>query len=176
MKIKMKNSHQLSRRDWFRLKLPRQPSMLDDPKNELSLEREPDSPLSSATEDGSPAACDSGMKPIDLPPNHDGLDLSKLPPMREATISSEQVAALFSDIEQLATDVLLMQRTRGSHQRAETSKADTPSKLGLAQNALLEGAISRLQVRYRWQNQLWIDTLKRESDGFHIVRIAHQSI
>ena len=114
----------------------------------------------------------AGLKPIAHPPNHDGLDLSELPPMREATLSVEEVNTLFDDIAQLGADVLLMQRTKGV-QRADASKADTKTKLGLAKSSLLSGEIQRLQIRYRWQDQQWIDTLKRETDGFHIVRIAH---
>ena len=145
------DSKNLTRRDWFRLRIPHQNQMLSETSSESETET---------------------LTPIEHPPNHDGLDLSKLPPMREATLSKEQVMALFSDIENLATDILLMQRSTGET-RASASKADTASKLDLAKTALLSGSVQRVQVRYRWQDSLWIDTLKTELDGFHIVRIAH---
>ncbi len=157
----MSNKNKLSRREWFRLRAT--------PLTNASTE--------SANSTQSPASKDlgnqEGLLPIDLPPNHDGLDLSELPPMREATLSTEQVAALFSDIEQLATEILLMQRAPGA-QRAVGTEADNNTKLALAKSALLSGSVTRLQIRYRWQGQQWIDTLKQNPSGFHIVRIAHQ--
>ena len=112
------------------------------------------------------------LTPIEQPPNHDGLDLSQLPPMREATLSVEQVNSLFDDIEKLTTDVLLMQRANGA-QRASTVKLDTASQLALAKAALLSGKMQNVQVRYRWQNSLWIDTLTAQTTGYRLVRIAH---
>lgn len=155
-------NQKLSRRDWFRLRVPHQNQMLDE---QVALQ---ENQVVSKTIDS------SGLKPIEHPPNHDGLDLSELPPMREATLSVEQVTALFDDIAALGTDVLLMQRTAGAR-RAETSKADTKTKLEAAKLSLLSGQIPRLQIRYRWQDQNWIDTLKRDTDGFHVVRIVHQT-
>lgn len=159
----MNESKNLSRRDWFRLRIPHQNQTLSEPADVVG----DDDPNC----DSAKIATD-GLTPIAQPPNHDGLDLSELPPMREATLSDEQVAALFSDIKQLGTDVLLMQRSTGT-QLANASKADTDAKLDLAQAALLTGSVQRVQIRYRWRDSLWIDTLKIQSDGYHIVRIAH---
>jgi hypothetical protein len=114
------------------------------------------------------------LKPIEHPPNHDGLDLSELPPMREAILSVDQIQSLFTDIEQLATDVLLMQHSSNS-QRANVAKADTGNKLALAKHALLNGQLQKLQIRYRWQDSLWIDTLATQADGYRLVRIAHRN-
>ena len=159
----MNDSKKLTRRDWFRLRIPHQNKML----GETSGGKASDTiPATNETE---------VLKPIALPPNHDGLDLSELPPMREATISQEDVVALFSDIEKLATDILLMQRSTGAT-HASATKADSARKLGLAQESLLNGSVQRVQIRYRWDDTLWIDTLKSESNGFHVVRIAHRSI
>ena len=162
----MTNSPQLSRRDWFRLRVPHQNQMLDENKTP---------PQSTGANQAVRSTEPSGLASIEHPPNHDGMDLSQLPPMREATLSSEQVIALFADIEQLGTDILLMQREAGARRASGTQRADTKAKLALAQTALLNGSIPRLQIRYRWQDQQWIDTLKRQDDGFHIVRIAHQA-
>ena len=91
--------------------------------------------------------------------------------MREASLSSEQVSALFSDILQLGTEIQLMQRSAGAR-RVEAANVIDSDRLELAKTALLSGAVPRLQIRYRWQNQQWIDTLKRDADRFHIVHKA----
>jgi hypothetical protein len=134
-------------------------------------------PNQSSDGDSSERVCESanGLKPIQQPPNHDGMDLSKLPPMREAILSNEQVIQLLDDIQQLGTDVLLMQRPT-SAKRADASKVESSQQLAIARTALLCGEIPRVQIRYRWQNQQWIDTLKSTEDGYHIVRIAHQFV
>lgn len=97
--------------------------------------------------------------------------------MREATLTADEVTALFDDIGQLGSEIMLMQRTAGA-QRADAAKVDAQTQLDAAKTSLLSGSISRLQIRYRWQDQQWIDTLKRDTDtdGFHIVRIAHRSL
>ncbi len=158
----------LSRRDWFRLRIPHKNRMLD----EKNLVPADDGPAERSI--NSVSAESNGLRPVELPPNHDGMDLAELPPMREATLSNEQVSALIADIGQLGTDILLMQRATGS-QRADASRADSKVKLEQAEGLLLAGAIPRLQIRYRWKGQQWIDTLQRDADGFHIVRIAHQN-
>jgi hypothetical protein len=147
----MKDSSKMSRRDWFRLRVA--------PSNPL---------LGHETS----TANSNVLKPIEHPPNHDGLDLSELPPMRQAVLSIEQVNTLFSDIGGLATDIQLMQRAAHSA-RATAQIANTTEQLDFARQALVHGTIPRIQIRYRWQNSLWIDTLKREPDGFQLVRISH---
>ena len=149
-----KKNRQPSRRDWFRLRTATPGSMLTKP---------------SSTIPGSPAS--DGLTPIEHPPNYDGMDLSQLPPMREATLSAAQIKSLFSDIGTLATDVLLMQRHAGT-QRAQAGSGDD-DKLPLAQSALLSGTVERIQIRYQWQEMLWIDTIGKTPDGFRLVRIAH---
>ena len=147
-----------SRRDWFRLKKSRDGQML------TPLAQQSNS--SSETEVPSPT-----MKSIEHPPNHDGMDLSELPPMREATLTSEQVADLFLDVAELATDVMLMQLTLAG--RAAASRVSTSAQLQAARESLLDGNLPRLQLRYRWNDAQWIDTLKQVPEGFHLVRIAH---
>ena len=147
------DSKKLSRREWFRLRASHQNQMLGS--------------TSDATETET-------LTPIEHPPNHDGLDLALLPPMREAVISCDQLKSLFTDIGQLATDVLLMQRTSNAR-RASAATINAAKTLEHAQAALISGSIQRIQIRYRWKNSLWIDTLKSDPNGFHLVRIAHQS-
>ncbi len=142
-----------TRRDWFRLRLPRENRMLGESNNSANTH---------------------AMQTIAHPPNHDGMDLSQLPPMREALLTGEQVANLFTDVGILATEVQLMQRSQGSA-KATAAQAQTIEQLELARNALMSGVIPRLQVRYRWLNALWIDTLTSSSEGFKLIRIQHTS-
>lgn len=163
----MTDSPKLSRRQWFRLRMPYPNKNHHEPSPENA---QPVGRLANFAQ-----AASNGLQPIEHPPNHDGLDLAKLPPMREAILSCEEVSDLFADIEQLASDVLLMQRPTGA-QRANASSADDYQQLEAAKHALLNGVVPRLQIRYRWQNSHWIDTLRRENNGFHLVRINHQTM
>lgn len=158
----MSESHRMSRRDWFRLR-----------------------PRSAATEAADTRASDRqdatvpligtqshGLQAIPHPQNHDGMNLADLPPMREAFLCEEQVRQLFADIEAFASEILLMQRLACSV-RASASAMSAAEQLGTAQQSLLAGAISRVQIRYRWDDSQWIDTLERRDSGIRLVRIAH---
>lgn len=149
----MNDSKRLSRRDWFRLHRPRQST----PAN---------------AETHSMGETGNRLQPITPPENHDGLDLSKLPPMREAMLSREQVGELFTDIQQLATDVFLMQRA-SREARASAGKVATAAETIAAKDSLVSGKITRLQVRYRWMDSAWIDTFESRPEGFRLVRICH---
>ncbi len=155
-------SDKITRRDWFRLRGQHQNRMLaptESGVNEFEVN-------------------ESGVKqdvlsPVAPPVNHDGLDLSELPPMREAILEIQQINALFADIAQLGTDIQLMQRSVASL-RATASRAKSVDDLAMAKDALLTGRTPRVQIRYRWQGVLWIDTLTHQPDGYRIVRIVHQ--
>lgn len=163
----MADDSKMSRRDWFRLR-PRRPDS-DTPTNVTASESLSEPPI--ATEH-SMGEAPNGLQPIAQPDNHDGMNLSELPPMREALLSEVQVRQLFSDIEALASDVLLMQRSARS-QRATASKATTAEQLRTAQDTLLSGTVPRLQIRYHWQEANWIDTLERRDEGVRLIRIVH---
>ncbi len=113
-----------------------------------------------------------GMRPVEQPVNHDGMDLSQLPPVREAFLSGAEVQQLFSDIENLGSDILLMQRPRREN-RATAAAADSPPQLSQAAAALLGGRIPRLQIRYKWRGQNWIDTLESQEVNYRLIRIRH---
>ncbi len=136
-------SQQLSRRDWFRLRVPK-------PSNDLLGDDE-----------------QREMQPVGDPENHAGLDLADLPPVHEAVLTSEQISALFSDLNNLASNVQLL--VRGA------SKGDTYSAqhLQITRDRLLAGDINKIQVRYEWEGARWIDTLEVVPTGFRIVRIKH---
>lgn len=148
----MIEQQKLSRREWFRLRAPRKNATLG--RDALN-------------------ANGSILKPIGQPPNHDGLDLKKLPPMREAMLTWQDMDSLFTDIEQLASDVTFMQRGN-NNARAYASLIDTSNRFEMARFALVTGRTKRMQIRYRWGDSLWIDTLEQQASGFRLVRIAHQ--
>jgi hypothetical protein len=135
------DQQQLSRRDWFRLRVPKQ--------NHDSL---------GSDQHG-------GLQPLAEPPNHDGLNLAELPPVHETILAPEQVRALFSDLRHHAHDVQLMVRGNAA------TDSELSERLRLTCDRLLNGDISKMQVRYHWQDARWIDTLERKPDGIRIVRI-----
>lgn len=159
----MSDGNKMSRRDWFRLR-PRR----------ADAEVVANVPPTEITDDSDHSMGDvpHGLQPITHPENHDGMNLADLPPMREAVLSEEQVRQLFSDIESLGSDILLMQRSARS-QRATPAKATTAEQLHAAQDSLLSGSVPRVQIRYHWQAANWIDTLERREDGVRLVRITH---
>jgi hypothetical protein len=163
----MTDDHKMSRRDWFRLR-PRPAESNDTDSNDTGSDKTVDAPRHSMGE------TPNGLQAIAHPVNHDGMDLAELPPMREALLSEEQVRQLFADIESLASDILLMQRSARS-QRAAASKVTTEELLRLAQATLLSGDVPRVQIRYHWQEANWIDTLERRDDGVRLIRIAHNT-
>ena len=112
--------------------------------------------------DGSPK-----MKAVDQPPNYDRRDLSTLPPVREAWLSAEQVQALFHDIHKQGRDVQLMMRSQSGDNQAQM--------LDAAGARFLSQEVSKLQIRYCWENAKWIDTLEHHPDGIRLVRIKHNT-
>ncbi len=156
----MSENVRMSRRDWFRLRPQR--SEVETPGDSPSVvDRKPVMGQSQET-----------LQPVAFPENHGGVNLTELPPMCEGLLSVEQVRQLFSDIESLASKVLLMQRLPNA-QRATTPGLSTPEQLHAAETSLLSGMIPRVQIRYHWEAVNWIDTLERRDDGIRLVRIKH---
>lgn len=161
----MGDGDKMSRRNWFRLQPRRTPS------NETESDDTVNAPSRTMGE------APDRLQAIATPVNHDGMDLFELPSMREALLSGEQVRQLFSDIETLGSDILLMQRSsraqRASASRATASKPTTAEQLRTAQDSLLSGKLPRVQIRYHWQEANWIDTLEVRDDAVRLVRISH---
>ncbi len=165
----MADGNKVSRREWFRLRPSR--SEADKPAD-ITASGAPCETLS-ATEH-SMGESPHGLQPIAHPENHGSMNLSELPPMREALLSEEQVRELFADIEALASDVLLLQRSaRSLRATATASKATIAEQLRIAQETFLSGTVPRLQIRYHWQSANWIDTLERGDNGVRLIRITH---
>lgn len=161
----MTTDPKMSRREWFRLASPRTETTNKTTTNKTNTDKT--NRPNPAVGDTSPA-----LQDVAHPVNHDGMDLSELPPMREALLSESEVRELFSDISALGSNILLMQRSARSA-RATAAKATSVEQLRTAETSLLAGTIPRVQIRYHWQQQNWIDTLERREDGFRLIRIAH---
>jgi hypothetical protein len=156
----MPENVRMSRRDWFRLR-PGRP-VVETPIDSTSVaDRKPAMGQSQET-----------LQPVAFPENHGNVNLTELPPMCEGLLSAEQVRQLFSDIESLASKVMLMQRLPNA-QRASNPVLSTPEQLRAAESTLLSGAMPRVQIRYHWESVNWIDTLERREDGIRLVRIKH---
>jgi hypothetical protein len=91
-----------------------------------------------------------------------------LPPMSDAVLDAQQLAALFGDYHACLDAVeILVKRGPGY-----ASDGPQPS-LSEAQQLLAAGAVRGLQVRYRYQGAQWCDTLLPVEGGVRLVRIAH---
>lgn len=156
----MSENARMSRRDWFRLKPHR--SEAETPSESTPVVNR--KPVMGQSQEA--------LQPVAFPENHGGVNLSELPPMCEGLLSEEQVRQLFSDIESLASAVLLMQRLPNA-QRATTPGFSTSQQLHAAQINLLSGLIPRVQIRYHWEAVNWIDTLERRENRIRLVRIKH---
>jgi hypothetical protein len=160
----MLDSDKISRRDWFRLR----PRRSDPSESVITAQATPCDPGPTVGE------TPNALRPIAHPQNHHGMNLADLPPMREALLTEEQVRQLFYDIETLASDILLMQRSsRSQRATAPGATATTAEQLRAAQELLVLGTVSRVQIRYHWQSAHWIDTLERRETGVRLIRIAH---
>lgn len=159
----MPENTRMSRRDWFRLS-PTRDDMKTPVINAPAPTREP------IIGHGQEA-----LRPVTVPENHGGINLSELPPMRESQLTKEQVQQLFSDIDLLASDVLLMQRLPNA-QRTSANAVASADQLKTTMISLVAGTIARVQIRYRWEESNWIDTLERSDNGFRLVRIQHRGV
>ena len=130
----MSENTRMSRRDWFRLR-PQSPEAKTPSESTSAVDHKPVMGQSQ-----------KALQPVAYPENHGGVNLTELPPMCEGLLSEEQVRQLFSDIELLASEVLLMQRLPNA-QRASTPGLSTPEQLRAAQINLLSGPIPRVQIR-----------------------------
>jgi hypothetical protein len=168
----MVNDKNLSRRDWFRLgsRKPGSSVVAANSGSEASPEnRQTNTVAKNLPADEVPVA---GLTRVELPPNHHGMKLADLPPMREAVLQNEQIEELFDDIGQWADDIQLMQR-RDSSRRAAAARVSSLVQLQAAKSALLGSELKRVQIRYRWNEALWIDTVAVVENGFRLVRIRH---
>ena len=107
------------------------------------------------------------MQPISKPPNHDGLDMSELPPVHQAELSKEELIALFADVEQCATNIEII------GQRSAPGQVDANAYLQTLLDKLLRGEVEKTQIRYAWRSIRWIDTIQLSANRYRLVRIGH---
>ncbi len=111
-------------------------------------------------------------QPVDDSP--DQLAPLDLPPISEATLDRQDIVALFRDLESFATDIELTQPLR--QRRGGSATTPSPATLIGLRDRLLDATASpntKVQIRYTWQGQRWIDTIERLDSGFRLVRIGH---
>ena len=104
---------------------------------------------------------------VDHPVNHGGMDLAELPPFHEAVLSTAEIEVLFSDIEYFGKQIMVMTSARAAPTQ------DAGPALKQAQQNLLNGSLSKIQIRYHFRGTNWIDTIQQRNDGYRIIRIAH---
>lgn len=89
----------------------------------------------------------------------------QLPELYQADLDREAVAALFADLEVGAEiDHVQVKATTGPPPH------DRPASLQEAHQLLSQGAAKAVQVRYRFEQQSWCDTLMVMADAVRLVR------
>jgi len=102
----------------------------------------------------------------------DGSAQDDLPELQDATIDAAVVIALFDDIDQCAElrEILV----KGAPQAL--SGQETPHTLESARDALLQGEIRAVQLRYTYENTPWCDTITVLPRGFHLIRMEQEGL
>lgn len=93
-----------------------------------------------------------------------------LPEMSDAVLSDDEVAALMRDLRTLTTiDEIIV--------KAGPGRADDAPQLTLddAAQMLFERTVRGVQVRYRYDDALWMDTLMPVAEGIRLVRVRHDA-
>ena len=90
----------------------------------------------------------------------------KLAELTHSTLDNLTLQRLLEDLTSL-TEILEVTTKGGEFCRAKRS----PQTLGLAVEALQAGQIRGVQIRYRWQQEEWLDTLLAGPAGLRIVRV-----
>ena len=91
-----------------------------------------------------------------------------LPPMSDAVLDREQLAALFRDYRDCLDQVeILVKRGPG------LVTAGPAPTLAEAEQFLLAGSARGVQIRYLHQQTQWLDTLMPVVGGIRLVRISH---
>jgi hypothetical protein len=91
-----------------------------------------------------------------------------LPPMCDAILDGEQLAALFRDYRACLNGVeILVKRGPGM------VTAGSPPTLDEAEQMLALSQARGLQIRYTHDRSQWLDTLMPVAGGVRLVRIAH---
>jgi hypothetical protein len=96
----------------------------------------------------------------------------KLPPLQQAMLDPATVAALFADLAG-CTRVLAVVPRRA----ARTMTEEPPIDLATAQAGLRDGSLRGVQIRYRYEDREWCDTLMAmPAGGARLVRICTDEV
>ncbi len=90
----------------------------------------------------------------------------KLPDIQQAVLDASTVEQLFADIRACAQVIEVLAKF-GSRQHVR----EEPLTLDDAQRLLLEKSVRGVQLRYRYDGDLWWDTLMRVEEGFRLTRL-----
>ncbi len=91
----------------------------------------------------------------------------KLPALQQTVLDVPTLAALFRDLAH-CTQILAV-LPKGAPQAYAAEKAIS---LDAAREGLASGAFRGVQIRYRYENQDWCDTLLATASGVRLVRIS----
>lgn len=96
----------------------------------------------------------------------------RFPEMNDAMLSRDEVDALFEDIGSLCRVHGILLKQSG---REFVAADDRPRTLDGAREALSEGRIRGVQIRYVYDGSEWWDTLMVMPGGIRLVRARHDS-
>jgi hypothetical protein len=101
--------------------------------------------------------------------NADQPGVPEFPPLRSGVLNREDIQTMLEEILENAQvcDVFIRRRAQ------EMIDDDCMSKLDQALRALREEVPPAVQIRYRWNEAVWIDTITPCPEGFRVVRIQH---
>ena len=97
------------------------------------------------------------------------IEAPKLAELQDAILDAETLECLFRDLE-LCTEILGVMPRRARNQMVP----DVNVTLSDAKALLMGGAVSGVQIRYRYEGGEWWDTLMRLPQGVRLVRIRHE--
>jgi len=92
-----------------------------------------------------------------------------LPELHDANIDGAVLRQLFEDIATCAElhEVLVRDAPRA------LSGQGPAYTLEEARDALLDGSLGAVQIRYSFEGVQWWDTIRAQPRGFHLIRIQH---
>ncbi len=91
----------------------------------------------------------------------------RLPDVQQSVLDDATLQALFRDLAQFTQILAVIPKMSAAAMVAETSL-----NLENAHDGLRSGAYRGVQVRYRYDNQEWCDTLLNTPAGIKLVRIC----
>lgn len=91
------------------------------------------------------------------------------PEMSDAVLSDDEVASLIRDLRACTViDEIIVKSGPGHVNDAPQTSLDDAAQL------LMERAVRGVQIRYRYDNARWMDTLMPIAEGIRLVRVRHE--